>query len=990
MLNPKNYSCDICKTSPDQISHHKSHLETQKHKDKRELFEFKLLKLTDIALTEKYKTSNINDIIRETETIIYTPNNIKKKLIQIENNNFNEITNDMASLNNKRIEESKSVSSREALKDKIHKLHNFLRNNGAGYGMNALKVFNILFGLKKIEENNLLDKVNLSPECKFSYLLELSNENKDEELASIILGDVLTSISKSEIGDLLFYEIPQNIKGSVFAYLINEIHSITLIEKTCNVLLSGKIYEYFIGRDESAISELGAYFTDRHIVNYILNKLNPSINEDGTISTMIDMFGGSGGLTTGYINYLNEKYPGAIDWTTELNKISHFDMNEDVIKSAGLEFFCLTGILPDMKNNLKYKNSFTDDFENKKYKYPLTNPPYGGDKNEKSEAQNKREKIKEYIKNELPTITDQAQRISRQKQLKSIEAQDKQEKQDGDKTKVSVDTCSSRIRKFAKDNKLNGNDKESCSLMLLMDIVEFGGTAIGVLKEGVILNKNMKNIRKHLIENYNVREVISVPSDQFENTKTKTSIVIFDNIAEKTSEIIFSELIVERYTEDKFDEINGNIVIIENKGDMIGVCDRLVSQASREELLINNICSLNGKDYGKKKIMVSPDYELVTLADICQFLPKSKRHASFGQSTGAYNFYTSSDKVQKCDIADYTEECLIIGSGGIANIKIDDCFTCSADNLILTTLKPHYLYYLYYLFKGNMNLLSDGFSGSVLKHLSKDYLQKLQIPAPKSHLKVQEWVDKISVPYNAKNIKQAQIKELEILIQNRIREIEGNEACDEFELGSMSEIKSGKAINSENRKGNLYPYYAANGISGYVDDYLFDGEHIICAQDGSIGATHLVNGKFYSSNHVWVLKIQNNYTYYVYTILKNNIDYSKITSGSVIPKLTKEKISAIKIKIPKNKQFMKELDLIFQQIETLQNEVNLAEELYKQFIQELSLEAMPPQQHFTLIEQISTQVATELSEAIEIPKKKVKKIAPKKSKIIIEEEETNI
>jgi hypothetical protein len=50
-----------------------------------------------------------------------------------------------------------------------------LRNNGAGYGMNALKVFNILYGLKKIEENGLIDKCNLSDKCKFSYLLKLAN-----------------------------------------------------------------------------------------------------------------------------------------------------------------------------------------------------------------------------------------------------------------------------------------------------------------------------------------------------------------------------------------------------------------------------------------------------------------------------------------------------------------------------------------------------------------------------------------------------------------------------------------------------------------------------------------------------------------------------------------------------------------------------------------------------------------------------------------------
>jgi len=41
-------------------------------------------------------------------------------------------------------------------------------------------------------------------------------------------------------------------------------------------------------------------------------------------------------------------------------------MNEDVVKSAGLEIFSLTGELPNTKSNLTYKNSFTDEFENKK------------------------------------------------------------------------------------------------------------------------------------------------------------------------------------------------------------------------------------------------------------------------------------------------------------------------------------------------------------------------------------------------------------------------------------------------------------------------------------------------------------------------------------------------------------------------------------------------------------------------------------------------
>ena len=178
MLNQKTYSCGICNTTPDQISHHKSHIETQKHRDKRELFEFKLSKFSNQELEEKYKTHNIDDIIREIETIIYTPldktnlltNNKKLKLNII--NNTSNISEKMNALKNEMIEQTNSVSNKEALKDKIHEIHNYLRNNGAGYGMNALKVFNIIHGLKKIEENGLLDKVSLKkPDCSFSYLL---------------------------------------------------------------------------------------------------------------------------------------------------------------------------------------------------------------------------------------------------------------------------------------------------------------------------------------------------------------------------------------------------------------------------------------------------------------------------------------------------------------------------------------------------------------------------------------------------------------------------------------------------------------------------------------------------------------------------------------------------------------------------------------------------------------------------------------------------
>jgi type I restriction-modification system DNA methylase subunit len=943
MLNLKKYSCGFCKTTPDQISHHKSHIETQKHKDKRELFMLKIDKLSDEELMNKYKTTNISDICDETETII--------NLIKNDSVDTNDSNNDIQDIRDI-MEKQNSISNKEALKDKIHEIHNYLRNNGAGYGMNALKVFNILYGLKKIDDKGLNDVVGLDPRCTFQDLLSLANNNKDEELAEFIINDVLDAINASKIKNFLFYEIPRNMKGSVFSHLVREIDSITRIEESCNVLLSGKIYEYFIGRDESAISELGAYFTDRHIVKYIFDKLNPTLNDDGSVRDMIDMFGGSGGFTTEYINFLNEKYPNSINWNTELRKISHFDMNEDVIKSAGLEFFCLTDVIPD-RENLKYANSFAYEYIDdntrlpKKYTYPITNPPYGGDKNTKTVAQEKREKIKKYIKDELPTITDEGIRIVRQKQLKSIELQEKDDKKASSKSNVCVSSCSMRIQKFARDNKLTGTDKEACSLMLLMDILEVGGTAIGVLKEGVFFNQTYKDIRRCLVENFNVREIISVPQNQFENTSTKTSIIIFDNTNEKTSEVKFYDLVVEKYEEDKFVDTNGVVIIAENKGDIYGVKDTLVSVATREEIMSNKIYSLNAKDYNKEVIVCGEGYELVRLEDICEIklgTRITKKEANEGNipvyGGGDITFYT--DKHNRDEnsliISRYamSKECVrIIPNKFYLN---DSGLSIHTKNLKLQKYVNQYL-----LTEFNQKYIYEYCTaGSIQRNINMAIFKNLQIPIPKSEQKIQEWIDKIFKPYDEKNSKQNKIKELEKFIQDRIKDIGENEECEEVELGSICEIMCGKNLPKNKSIAGNYNVYGGGETSYTHNEYNLEGFNILISRVGN-NSIKLVNEKLYLTDNGFSLLINEmKIKKYIGYYLKNNEDKILNTgNGSAQKVISKTNLSKLKILIPKNKQLIKDLEPTFNEIEKLQEEVKEAETLYIQLIKELSAEAIP-------------------------------------------------
>ena len=736
---------------------------------------------------------------------------------------------------------------------------------------------------------------------------------------------------------------------------------------------------------------------------------------------MIDMFGGSGGFTTGYINYLNNKYD--IDWKDNINKIYHFDMNEDVVKSAGLEFFCLTGVLPNMKDNLSYRNSFTDEFNNKKFMNVITNPPYGGDKVVQSDAQIKRKKIKEYIKKELVTLKDEVVTNIRLKQLKKIEDQEKQDKKDSDKTKVSVEMCSNRIIKYAKNNKLTGNDKESSSLILIMDLVDINGTAIGVLKEGVFFNKTYKDIRKCLVENFNVSEIISVPQDQFENTLTKTSIVVFHNTKEKTTTVKFSELIVERYTEDKFEEINGEIVLTENKDDICGISDKLISQATKDEILKNPICSLNGKDYNKKVIVVGKGYESHKINNICKlkngfaFKPDDYKTSGIPLISIKHipNFIITdchhiTENIKYDNFIIKENDILIALSGNTIgkfglylNKQKSYCNQRVAQIRIEDKIMNRYIYYIFEAINFQQFIINIS-NNSAQPNVSSIQIEELQIPIPKSKQKITEWVDKISKPYDKKNKNQELIIKLEEEIKSIYKDIEDNEDCNNVKLEEILIRKNnGRTNTNDVTNTGIYPFYSATAgnPSGTHNTFDFDGEYyLLFAKSGGssktifgntlgIGKFWLVTGK--SSGNVAMIKFEINKDFnikYIYYYLKYKLfEIQKLAlystgNGNI---QVEDMLKTFKLKIPKNKKLIKDFEPLFEKIEKLQIEMKEAEALYKKLINELSEEAIPSNKQ---IEIKSDNEINELSEESHV-KEPIIETSEKKSKITKNKSKTN-
>ncbi|MDE0322627.1 MAG: restriction endonuclease subunit S [Candidatus Poribacteria bacterium] len=117
-------------------------------------------------------------------------------------------------------------------------------------------------------------------------------------------------------------------------------------------------------------------------------------------------------------------------------------------------------------------------------------------------------------------------------------------------------------------------------------------------------------------------------------------------------------------------------------------------------------------------------------------------------------------------------------------------------------------------------------------------------------------------------------------------------------------------LSGEVRAGQkqIYPYYGANGVIDYVEDYIFEGEHILIGEDGAPffdktkEVSLLASGKFWVNNHCHILKNigTSEARFIVYCL--NSVDYFEYITGSTRDKLTQADLNRIKIPIPNHQE----------------------------------------------------------------------------------------
>ncbi|KAA3657828.1 MAG: hypothetical protein DWQ04_26960 [Chloroflexi bacterium] len=100
-----------------------------------------------------------------------------------------------------------------------------------------------------------------------------------------------------------------------------------------------------------------------------------------------------------------------------------------------------------------------------------------------------------------------------------------------------------------------------------------------------------------------------------------------------------------------------------------------------------------------------------------------------------------------------------------------------------------------------------------------------------------------------------------------------------------------------------YSYYGASGIIDHVDDFLFDGEFLLLAEDGanllsrSTPIAFQARGKFWVNNHAHVMQTKNGLPLSYLEHYLNSIDLASFITGTAQPKLTQRNMNKIPVPI---------------------------------------------------------------------------------------------
>ena len=148
-------------------------------------------------------------------------------------------------------------------------------------------------------------------------------------------------------------------------------------------------------------------------------------------------------------------------------------------------------------------------------------------------------------------------------------------------------------------------------------------------------------------------------------------------------------------------------------------------------------------------------------------------------------------------------------------------------------------------------------------------------------------------------------------------------------FGEITENFDGSRIplRASDRKfqSGEYPYYGASGVIDSVDDFIFDGDYLLVAEDGanllsrSSPIAFVAIGKFWVNNHAHVVQTHGGIPlkFLEYYLAATNLQF--FCSGTAQPKLNKRNLNRIPIPIPpleEQSRIVSKIDELFSDLDS--------------------------------------------------------------------------
>jgi type I restriction-modification system DNA methylase subunit len=666
---------------------------------------------------------------------------------------------------------------------------------------------------------------------------------------------------------------------STYKKLITKLNSFDFESIEADIL--GEAYEEVI-QDVMIGKTLGQFFTPPKVKKMMVKLIDPQINKNGSIERIFDPAMGTGGfLITCLRHLINQSKTKNIklDWDfIRKEGLGGREAEPDTYQLAVSNMLISSGHMFDV---LEKGDSIRNPITNK-YDIVLANPPFGIDGLTYDD-------INHSLRNEyLPIKSNSAVPLFLQAIIYQL--------------------------------KINGR----CAIVLPEGQELFS-------KSNVLVA-----IREFLMKTCDLKEVTYLPAGTFTHTTIKTCVFYFIKKREG-KDVLETNIKVSKTTqketgrEYKFSKTHQTTKVhfYDYNPDNDVKHSLIEGGVSIDELSKNNY-SLNYAEYLKDNIddEVYEDGIIVkTLGEVCKFMSKSKRQASFGNKEGNHPFFTSSQICNKyCNEYDYEDECLIIGTGGTANVKYSNKFSCSTDNFVIKINNGIITKYIYYYLFINIKIIQKGFIGVGIQHISKEYLGNITIPIPslEKQKEIVLYLDFIYEKCNkTSNDKIDELKKLNQFCLNNQRIFGENEIKT---LGEVCKFmsKSKRQASFGNKEGN-YPFFTSSQICNkYCNEYDYEEECLIIGTGGTANVKY--SNKFSCSTDNFVIKINNGIiTKYIYYYLFINIKIiQKGFIGVGIQHISKEYLGNITILIPsleKQKKIVEYCESNNNLINQLENEI---------------------------------------------------------------------